>query len=439
MTNQDSHTPEQLKQQYEQIPYPNIEIEHSVKKAYEKLYIDNLVTSYYLRNQQVIDPKDKLILDVGCGSGYTTLILAEANPDARIVAFDFSQKSLEVAQKRLNYHGFQNAEFHLISLDDVNTLGLQFDYIQCSDILYLLDDLVGGLKTLKSVLKPTGILRGNLHSKYQRRNHYLAQKACKLMGLMDDTPSELDIEFIREFMNALKDNTMTKRVTWNADLQQNDLSVLMNYLIVNDQGYTIPEMFEALNQADLEFISMTNWREWELKTLFKQPDNLPDGVEYCLNEASQQEKLALYELLNPIHRLLDFWCGHPDTGINFTPVSEWENTDWENAKIYLHPQLKDEPWQNQIISEIQQYHPIVICPYLNMGGGTLTLESNIVSVLLPLWDAPQTLAFLVKRWLILNPIDPISLEPISVEDATNKVKSIVTILEDWGYILLQHH
>ena len=39
-----------------------------------------MVTPYYLRNQKVIETKEKIILDAGCGSGYTSLVLAEANP-----------------------------------------------------------------------------------------------------------------------------------------------------------------------------------------------------------------------------------------------------------------------------------------------------------------------------------------------------------------------
>jgi len=56
-----------------------------------------LVNSYYLRNQKVIKTKGKLVLDAGCGSGYTSLTLAEANPGAKIVGVDISDKSVDIA------------------------------------------------------------------------------------------------------------------------------------------------------------------------------------------------------------------------------------------------------------------------------------------------------------------------------------------------------
>jgi len=52
---------------------------------------------------------------------------------------------------------------------------------------------------------------------------------------------------------------------------------LMNHLLQGDKGYTITEIFSALRTAELEFISMVNWRQWDLMDLFKEkdPENLP--------------------------------------------------------------------------------------------------------------------------------------------------------------------
>jgi hypothetical protein len=58
----------------------------------------------------------------------------------------------------------------------------------------------------------------------------------------------------------------------------------MNYLFQGDQGYTISDMFSALRAAELEFISMVNWRQWDLISLFKEPDNLPPFLSMSLPE-----------------------------------------------------------------------------------------------------------------------------------------------------------
>jgi len=152
MENQELDTTEKIRQQYETSPYPRIPLEQSPKNDYLSLYIHNLLTPYYLRNQKVIETEGKVILDAGCGSGYKALTLAEANPGAKIVGIDISEESVKLAKQRLLYHGFDNAEFYLMPIQDLPSLGLEFDYINCDEVLYLLPDIAVGLQAMKSVL-----------------------------------------------------------------------------------------------------------------------------------------------------------------------------------------------------------------------------------------------------------------------------------------------
>ena len=117
MNYQESELQAKIRQQFDVVTYPRVPVEKSPKDDYELLYIHNLVTPYYLRNQKVINTEGKVILDAGCGSGYKALVLAEANPGAKIVGIDISEKSVELARKRLQYHGFDNAEFHVLPIE----------------------------------------------------------------------------------------------------------------------------------------------------------------------------------------------------------------------------------------------------------------------------------------------------------------------------------
>ena len=66
MQNQDSELFDKIRQQYDSAPYPRIPLEQSPKNNYELLFIHNLVTSYYLKYQKVINKEGKVILDAGC-------------------------------------------------------------------------------------------------------------------------------------------------------------------------------------------------------------------------------------------------------------------------------------------------------------------------------------------------------------------------------------
>ncbi|WP_413173390.1 class I SAM-dependent methyltransferase [Anabaena azotica] len=441
MNNSNSELWDKIRQQFDSAPYPNHPFDKSPKDSHNLLYIHNLVTAYYLRNQKVIDSKDKVILDAGCGSGYKSLVLAEANPGAKIVGVDISEESVKLAKQRLEYHGFDNAEFHAISLDDIPSLDLQFDYINCDELLYLFPDIALALAAMKSVLKTDGIIRSNLHSYIQRFNLFRAQKVFKIMGLMDGNPEELEVEIAIDTIKSFKDNVLLKTQTWNSGYEGEDKKerILMNYLFQGDKGYTITDLFTALRSADLEFISMVNWREWDVMSLFREPDNLPAFLSMTLPEASQEEKLQLFELIHPIHRLLDFWCGQPQQGQRFVKPEEWNDAEWENATVHLHPQLKTSQFQSDIIDCVKD------CKVLHIGKHLwpvkefqgLSVDSAVAISLLPLLDAPQPMMSIVGRWQKARPINPVTLEATEQSHAFNMVKELLLTLENCGYVMLE--
>ncbi|HIK31260.1 MAG TPA: class I SAM-dependent methyltransferase [Oscillatoriales cyanobacterium M59_W2019_021] len=429
---------EKIRQQYDWLPYPYIPIDRSARNDCIGLYFHNLVTSYYIRNQKVIETEGKLILDAGCGSGYKTLVLAEANPGAKVVGIDLSEKSLQVAKERLEYHHIKNFEFHQIALDEVPNLGLEFDYINCDEVIYMLPDSLAGLKALKAVLKPDGILRANLHSSLQRANFYRAREFATLLGLMDRNPEDLEIELLKEVMNSLKNSVDLKQKTWTSQIQKDPKGALMNHFIQGDKGSTIPEMFDLLDQAELEFISMLNWRQWDLMDLFQNPDDLPAFLAMSLPGLSLEEKHRFFELLHPVHRLFDFWCGHPNTAHFSIPVAEWSLEDWKTATAYLHPQLKVPETQEKMLEAMTKFQAFLISKYLLIPGlSEVWIDSALLNCIVPLWDAPQSVLSLAQRWHQLRPVDPVNLQPLQFEEALETVTQMLTTMADFGYVLVE--
>jgi SAM-dependent methyltransferase len=428
---------EKIRQQFEAAPYPRIPLETSAKNNNNLLYIHNLVTPYYLRNQKVIDTEGKVILDAGCGSGYTSLVLAEANPGAKIVGIDISEESVKLARQRFQYHGFENAEFYPLSIEELPSLGMEFDYINNNDVLYLLPAPVAGLQAMKSVLAADGIIRSNLHSAMQRVFYFRVQEVFKMMGLMDANPGEDEIELARNTMRSLKDEVFLKQQTWRVELEKDKEGIMMNYLFQGDKGYTIREMFSALRAAELELVSMVDWRSWELMDLFKEPDNLPIFLGLTLPEISMEERLHLFDLLNPTHRLLDFWCGHPSQAKPFVPVAEWTIDNWHQARAHLHPQLRTQTFKEDLIARLNNSQLFEMSRHLSVGDKTLLVESTMASCLLPLLEGAQPAVSLAKRYHSLSPLHPVTLEPISELEAMDAIASLLSRLEIFGYVLLE--
>lgn len=438
MDTQESELIEKIRQQFDNAPYPRIPLETSPKNDYQTLYLHNLVTAYYIRNQKVIETEEKVILDAGCGSGYNSLILAEANPGAKIVGIDLSEESVKLARQRLQYHGFDNVEFHALSIEDLPSLNQQFDYINCDEVLYLLPDVVVGLEAMQSVLKPDGIIRTNLHSSLQRSPFFAVQTVFKIMGLMDNNPREMEIELAKEIIQNLKDDVAVKARTWRSPAETNEQWMLANYLLLGDKGYTVPEVFLALRAADLEFISMVSWRLWDLTDLFKEPNNLPAFLAISLPEISVEQRLHLFELLHPVHRLIDFWCGLPNQAQSFVPVSEWTVADWQQAKVHLHPQMRTHQLKEDLIKSITNQSSFQISRYVTSPTLVpILIESSMAACLLPLWEGAQPVISLAERWLNLRPLDLVTLEPMSQERAFSEVKELLISLEVFLYVLFE--
>jgi 2-polyprenyl-3-methyl-5-hydroxy-6-metoxy-1,4-benzoquinol methylase len=430
---------EKMRQQFDSGPYPRIPINGFPKDDYERFFQNSLVTPYYLHYNQVISTQDKLILDAGCGSGYKALVLAEANPGAKVIGVDLSEQSVELARQRFEFHQRPGSEFHRMSLLDIAELGLEFDYISCDETLYLLPDPVAGLAALKSVLKPKGMIRANLHSKYQRAQVYQAQELFKFMGLMDAAPGEVESEVVLETMNSLKPTAKLKAETWErGGMKPDNLQELIgaNFLLLGDKGYSILDLFAMLEQAHLELISMVNWRQWEIIDLFQDPDNLPAFWSLSLAEAEPRDRLHVYELLNPVHRLLDFWCTHPgEAGI---PVSSWSDADWRRAVVHLHPHLQNQGLKESLLAAIASAKPFEISQQVKLPTLTpILLESNLAACLLPLWESPQPIEAIVERYRRSNPVDLVTLEPIEAEAAFATIQDLLSRLNIFLYILLE--
>ena len=98
----------------------------------------------------------KRILDAGCGNGrYTRFLLKEADDDAFLTAFDYSQRMLRRACKRVRSErvSFVGADLTRLPYADAT-----FDAVVCGWVLEHLPDPRLGLQQLARVVHPGGTL-----------------------------------------------------------------------------------------------------------------------------------------------------------------------------------------------------------------------------------------------------------------------------------------
>ncbi|TVQ17028.1 MAG: class I SAM-dependent methyltransferase [Leptolyngbya sp. DLM2.Bin15] len=434
--------PEKVRQQFDFGPYPRIPIDSDPCPETQLLFRHNWVTPYYLHYHHVANPATATILDAGCGTGYRTLALALANPGAQVFGVDLSERSVALARSRLDYHGRRDVQVHALDIQDLPTLGLQFDYINCDDTLYLFQDPAAGLTLLKRVLKPGGIIRANLHSALQREAAYRGQAVFRQLGLFNENPETDAVETVQSLIGGLKPWVNLKRQTWKPQFAQADATadILMNYLFQGDQGYTIPQMFAALDAADLQFIRMVNWQQWRLPDLF---DQLPPPLHQRLMELPQSQQLQLFELMHPVHRLLDFWCVNAQVNAPTSAVAQWDALtwakQWSQVSVYLHPQLRTKIFRQACLNSWRTHKPLILTAHLDPGVNTpVALDSRVAIILLMLVDtSPQPLLNLIKRSMDLFPRDPDTLETVTPEAVLAELKHVLVALEAGVFVMFE--
>jgi SAM-dependent methyltransferase len=431
-----------VRKQYDKIIYPDIPIEKSFKNEPNLLFVHSLTPPNYLRSQKVIDPQGKVILDVGCGSGYTSLLLAEANPGAKIIGIDISEPSIEMSRKRLSHHHYADTEFHAMDIRDLPKLGFSFDYINCNDTLYLLPDQILALKSMHSVLSPQGIIRANLHNLFQRERFLRSQELWQFIGLMDDVPGKTECDIVREIVDSLQDTVTMKSQAWlniNQERRSSDEFVFVNHLLQGDSGFIIPQMFEMLNASSLEFISMVNWNHWDLHNLFSDEQNIPAYFNAILSNDSEELKHYAYELLNPIYRLLDFWCGHPGQAKSYASPDSWDDARWSNVKVFLNPYLKIDGIESALDRAIANFIPFKISDFFSRTSiAPIPLSTQSAICLWMVWDKPITVDELVKQWLRIKPLNILTLEPMTKLETFTEIKRTLIELEAYMLVMLEH-
>jgi ubiquinone/menaquinone biosynthesis C-methylase UbiE len=96
------------------------------------------------------------VADIGCGTGYSTFVMARAFPNSTFVGFDFHEPSIEhaIAHARQS-GGAGNVSFEVAKAKNFPAKDL--DLVTCFDVLHDLGDPVGAATHIHRSLKPNGI------------------------------------------------------------------------------------------------------------------------------------------------------------------------------------------------------------------------------------------------------------------------------------------
>ena len=99
-------------------------------------------------------PADARVLDVGCGSGWATRLMAETAKAGRVVGIDISDEMIRLARE--SSASFSNIEFQIASAEKLPFDDGEFTLAFSMESLYYYADIPGALKEIHRVLTRGG-------------------------------------------------------------------------------------------------------------------------------------------------------------------------------------------------------------------------------------------------------------------------------------------
>ncbi len=95
------------------------------------------------------------VADIGCGVGFSTLLMAKAFPRSSFIGYDFHAPSIEQANAHARAHGLAD-RVHFVTAAAKDIAERDFDLVTMFDCLHDMGDPRGCAKHVRSLLKPGG-------------------------------------------------------------------------------------------------------------------------------------------------------------------------------------------------------------------------------------------------------------------------------------------
>ncbi len=220
------------------------------------------------------------ILVAGCGANAAARY-AFHNRRARVTGIDLSASSLAHERYLQEKHGLTNLTLHQGRLEEIASLGKTFDFIETSGVLHHLPDPTAGLRALKTVLRPDGVIAVMVYGRYGRGRIYQLQDLFQTLGVGQEPA---DVAFVKQTLRALpeySDGSDPFR-GGSGDLHF-DAGIVDTLLHPQDRAYTVQDCLDLTRDAGLAFMGWWNnlmrYPEGQLDVgseLFRRIASLPD-------------------------------------------------------------------------------------------------------------------------------------------------------------------
>jgi SAM-dependent methyltransferase len=244
------------------------------------------------------------ILIAGCGTNQAA-VFAFMNPDAKVTAVDISQPSLDHQQYLKDKHGLFNLELHLLPIEDLPTLGRDFDLVVSTGVLHHMADPQTGMNAIASCLRPDGAMGVMLYAKYGRFGLELLQADFRDLGLGQN---ESSIAMVREALSLLSPDHPAQPYLRMAGNIRSDAELVDTFLHGRERSYNVDDCIDLVTNAGLVFQGWFNNAPYYPHDFFTRPNSVYPAI----NALPERTMWAVVERLNTVNACHFFMACRPE-------------------------------------------------------------------------------------------------------------------------------
>jgi 2-polyprenyl-3-methyl-5-hydroxy-6-metoxy-1,4-benzoquinol methylase len=135
------------------------EIPGAIEQFFRPSYLNFLTQDWLTRIPGLVEKLERgaRIADIGCGCGQSTVIMAAAYPNSKVVGIDNDRASIESARRLAERKGAENAEFLCTTAEEVAAGGEKYDLICSLDCIHDMADPLSALRAIREALETDGV------------------------------------------------------------------------------------------------------------------------------------------------------------------------------------------------------------------------------------------------------------------------------------------
>jgi SAM-dependent methyltransferase len=295
---------------YERFPYP------AVAEPEIRLGTDvRLLLSYGRLHRASRGPLQ--CLDAGCGRAVGTLGAAALQPHVQFTAIDINRIALAEAAAKARQLELKNIRFQEVDLSTLHGLEVPdggYDAIVSSGVLHHLASPEEGLRQLRRILAPHGVISLMVYGTSGREPLYRLVRAIDLL-IPRDRPIEERLAVARTLVREMPAEALRiGPIELHDEVADNEF--VDRYLNVNETSYDVAALWDLLARHGLGFLRWFEPADWT------PPTRTPAGAA-LIARLTDLQRCQLVEQIGWRHKL-ELVVGTQENGPRrLPPVDEW--------------------------------------------------------------------------------------------------------------------